>query len=541
MNGILVRAGTRGDGVTGEDVTANARTIRTVPLHVQGSGWPAVLEVRGEVVIPVRDFERLNAAQAKRGDRLFANPRNAAAGSLRQLDARISAARPLAFFPWGLGETSAGMAPSWSQLVQRLRDWGFRVSDLFAWVRGAAGCLSYFERISGLRDRLPFEIDGVVYKVDSLRDRNRLGFTARAPRWALARKFAAREDTTVVEAIEPSVGRTGVITPVATLRPIALAGVTVMHATLHNQDEVQRKDVRVGDTVVVKRAGDVIPEVVMVLKEKRPRDARPWRMPATCPACGAPVVREPGQAAHRCVGGLHCSAQLQGSLLHFASRGAMDIEGLGERLAAQLVSKGIVGNVADLYRLRQADLACLERFGERSARKLIERIEASKATTLPRLLYALGIPQVGEATAARLADHFGGLQALLGADRDQLNQVAGIGAATAAGIRQFFLDTQNQAVATALLRCGVRAAARPQAKSTPLAGKSFVLTGALASMTRQQAKRRLAASGARATESVTPRTDYVVAGEAPGAKARRARALGVKVIDQKQFLALVGA
>jgi len=519
----------------------SACQVRTVPLRLQGSGWPRVLEVRGEVVIPLADFARLNAEQAKRGGRLFANPRNAAAGSLRQLDPRITAARPLAFFPWGLGETSASVAPSYSKIVERLRQWGFRVSTLFASVRGAAGCLAYFRRIGAQRDALPFEIDGVVYKVDALRDREALGFTARAPRWALAHKFAAREETTIVEDIVASVGRTGAITPVATLKPVVVGGVTVTHATLHNQDEVERKDVRIGDTVLVQRAGDVIPEVVAVVKEKRPRGARPWRMPARCPVCGAPVVREPGEAAHRCLRGLYCPAQLEGSLRHFASRSGMDIEGLGEHLVEQLVAKGKVKSVADLYRLREGDLTSLERTGERSARKLLERLERSKATTLPRLLNALGIPGVGEATAARLAEHFGSLPALLDADREELERVPDIGPATAAEIRDFFRDKRNRAVIEALLRAGVRAAAPPRPKATALSGKTFVLTGGLESMTREEAKRRLAASGARTSESVSRQTDYVVVGAAPGAKAARARALGVKTIDEKQFLKLIGA
>jgi DNA ligase (NAD+) len=401
--GVLVQAGTRGDGTTGEDVTANVRTIKTVPLRLQGKGWPRILEVRGEVVIPKKEFERLNAEQARRGDKIFANPRNAAAGSLRQLDPRVTASRPLAFFSWGLGEVSEPIAGRYSEVVPRLKEWGFRTTEFFETVRGPQGCLAYYRRIAEQRDRLPFEVDGVVYKVDDLAARERLGFTARAPRWALAHKFPAHEETTLVEDIIASVGRTGVITPVAKLRPVQVGGVTVTHATLHNEDEVRRKDVRIGDTVIVRRAGDVIPEIVAVVKEKRPHGARPWTMPKTCPRCGSQVLRAAGEVAHRCMGGLYCPAQVEGALLHFASRRAMDIEGLGEKLVEQLVAKGLVKTVADLYRLREADLVALERMGEKSARKLLDNIEKSKNVTLARFLYALGIPQVGEATADLLA------------------------------------------------------------------------------------------------------------------------------------------
>ena len=538
--GRLATAGTRGDGTTGEDITANARTIRSIPLRLLDAGWPDVLEVRGEVVIPVKDFERLNAEQAKRGDRLFANPRNAAAGSLRQLDSRITAERPLAFFPWGLGETSDRIAERYSEIVARLRQWGFRVSALFDTVRGAKGCLAYFHGIAERRDGLPFEVDGVVYKLDALRERERLGFTARAPRWALAHKFPAREETTQLEDIVPSVGRTGVITPVATLKPVQVGGVTVTHATLHNQDEVERKDVRIGDTVVVRRAGDVIPEIAAVVKERRPAGARPWHMPKSCPVCGAQVVREPGEAAHRCLGGLYCPAQLEGALLHFASRRAMDIEGLGEKLVGQLVARHRIRTVADLYRLKKEDLAALEHMGEKSAAKLIERIERSRRPTLERLLNALGIPQVGEATAAQLARHFGSLEALMDATADAVQQVSNIGPAKAEEIHAFFRQKRNREVIQALLDAGVQAAASRARKAAPLGGKSFVLTGSLESMSRDEAKDRLAGLGAKVTESVSRRTDCVVVGADPGSKADKARELGVKMIGEKEFLEIVG-
>jgi DNA ligase (NAD+) len=412
-HGVLMQAGTRGDGSTGEDVTANVRTIKTVPLRLQGKDWPKVVEVRGEVVIPKKDFERLNAEQLKQGAKIFANPRNAAAGSLRQLDPRVTAARPLSFFPWGLGEVSEPVARRYSEVSKHLGEWGFRITEFFRVVHGPDECLKYYQEILAKRDKLPFEIDGVVYKVDDLRARDQLGYTARAPRWAIAHKLPAQEETTVVEDIMASVGRTGVITPVAVLRPVQVSGVTVTHATLHNQDEIERKDVRVGDTVIVRRAGDVIPEVVGVIKDKRPRGARKWHTPDKCPVCGSQVIREEEEAAHRCMGGLVCSAQRMGAILHFASRHAMDIEGLGDKLVQQLVDKDMVKTVADIYRLKKGELADLERMGEKSAQNLLEQIEKSKNTTLARFLHALGIPQVGEATAQLLADQFGSLDDIL--------------------------------------------------------------------------------------------------------------------------------
>ena len=540
-DGLLVRAGTRGDGRTGEDVTPNVRTIRSIPLKLRGRGWPRVVEVRGEVVIRKKDFERLNAQQLAQGGKVFANPRNAAAGSLRQLDPRITAARPLSFFPWGLGEVAGGRLPGrYSEVVAMLRQWGFPVTRLFRTVAGVEACLAYYAEVAARRDALPFEIDGVVYKVDELAARDRLGFTARAPRWALAHKFPAQEETTVVARIEASVGRTGVVTPVAVLRPVQVGGVTVTHATLHNQDEVERKDVRVGDTVIVRRAGDVIPEVVGVIREKRPPGTRPWRMPAHCPVCGADVVREEGAAAHRCVGGLYCPAQRMGALRHFASRRALDIQGLGEKLVEQLVAKGLLRTVADLYRLKQADLAALERMGEKSARNLLDQIEKSKTTTLPRLLYALGIPQVGEATARALAEHFGDLDRLLDADEAALQEVEGIGPNVAAEISAFFRQPHNRQVVQALGAAGVHwpKPARPR-PGLPLAGKTFVLTGALQSMSREEAGERLRALGGRVGASVSRKTDYVIVGAGAGAKADKARDLGIPMLDEAAFLRLL--
>lgn len=540
-NGVLMQAGTRGDGETGEDVTANVRTIRTVPLHFQGKGWPKVVEVRGEVVIPKKDFERLNAEQLKQGAKIFANPRNAAAGSLRQLDTRVTAARPLSFFPWGLGEVSEPVARRYSEVSKHLRDWGFRVTEFFRVVNGVDECLKYYQEILAKRDKLPFEIDGVVYKVDDLRARDQLGYTARAPRWAVAHKLPAQEETTVVEDIMASVGRTGVITPVAVLKPVQVSGVTVTHATLHNQDEVERKDVRVGDTVIVRRAGDVIPEVVGVIKEKRPRGARKWHTPDKCPVCGSQVIREEEESAHRCMGGLVCSAQRTGAILHFASRHAMDIEGLGDKLVQQLVDKNMVKTVADIYRLKHDELADLERMAEKSAQNLLEQIEKSKSTTLARFLHALGIPQVGEATAQLLADQLGSIDDIMEAERETLEQIHGIGPTMAEDIYEFFHEKHNRGVIRDLLKAGIHwpKPARVK-KSTALAGKTFVLTGGLSTMTRDEAKRRLQDLGAKIVGSVSKKTDYVLVGEEPGSKADKARELGVTMLDEKEFLKMLG-
>jgi len=540
-SGVLVQAGTRGDGTTGEDVTTNVRTIKTVPLHLQGKGWPKTVEVRGEVVIPKKDFERLNAEQLKQGAKIFANPRNAAAGSLRQLDPRVTASRPLSFLPWGLGETSEPIARRYSEVVKHLKDWGFRVTEFFRAAHGMDECLKYYREILAKRDKLPFEIDGVVYKVDDLVARDNLGFTARAPRWAIAHKFPAHEENTVVEDIIASVGRTGVITPVAVLRPVQVSGVTVTHATLHNQDEVERKDVRVGDTVIVRRAGDVIPEVVGVIKDKRPRGTRKWHMPDKCPVCGSQVIREEEEAAHRCMGGLVCSAQRMGAILHFASRHAMDIEGLGDKLVLQLVEKGMVKTVADIYRLKKDELADLERMAEKSAQNLLEQIKKSKDTTLGRFLLSLGIPQVGEATAQLLADQFGSLDGIMDADRETLEQVHGIGPTMAEDIYSFFHEKHNRGVIRDLLKAGIHwpKPARVK-KSSALAGKTFVLTGGLSTMTRDEAKRRLQELGAKVSGSVSKKTDYVIVGEEPGSKADKARELGVTMLDEKEFLKLIG-
>lgn len=550
QDGVLVQASTRGDGYAGEDVTANVRTIRAIPLKLHGRGWPEVLEVRGEVVIPIADFKQLNDEQLSREGKVFANPRNAAAGSLRQLDSRITATRPLSFFPWGLGATSAAVASCYSQVIKHLKDWGFRVSEFFDVVHGADACLKYHADILKRREKLPFEIDGVVYKVDDLGARERLGFTSRAPRWAVAHKFPAHEEHTVVEDILASVGRTGVITPVAVLKPVQVSGVTVTHATLHNEDELNRKDVRIGDTVIVRRAGDVIPEVVGVIFDKRPRRTRHWHMPTKCPVCGSDVVREEEAVAHRCIGGLYCSAQRVGAILHFASRHAMDIQGLGDKLVEQLVGLEMVKTVADLYGLKADVLAALEltgekatrKLGEKSAQKLLAQIEASKDTTLARFLHALGIPQVGEATARELAEHFGDIDSLMRADRDSIDAVPNIGASMAEDIHAFFHEKHNRDVIARLRDSGVHWPKPAQRRvASPVAGKTFVLTGTLETLTRDDAKEKLHALGAKVAGSVSKKTDYVVVGEDPGSKADKAKELGVTTIGEKELLDLLGA
>ncbi len=541
-DGGLVRAGTRGDGSNGEDVTLNVRTINTVPLRLRGSGWPELLEVRGEVVIRKEDFAQLNRQRLERGEQPFANPRNAAAGSLRQLDARITAQRSLSFFPWGWGEVSTPIADTHAALVDRLREWGFRANQELRVVEDAGGCLEYYRELGSRRDQLPYEIDGVVYKLNHLAERDRLGYTARAPRWALAHKFPAHEENTLVEDIVASVGRTGVLTPVAMLRPISVGGVTVSRATLHNQDEVQRKDVRVGDTVVVRRAGDVIPEVVAVVLERRPRDARPWKMPQKCPVCGSQVERLGEEAAHRCMGGLYCPAQRVGAILHFASRRAMDIDGLGDKLVQQLVDQGLVKTVADLYHLSADALVKLERVGRKSAENLLAAIGRSKETTLPRFLYALGIDQVGEVTAVQLAEHFGELPALEQATEEELQQVSDVGPAVAQSVHGFFQQPHNREVIERLIETGVRwpvPKARPV--RAPLAGKTFVLTGTLDAFSRDEARQRLQDLGAKVTDAVSKQTSFVVVGKEPGTKVDKARRLGVELLDESQLLELLRA
>ena len=538
--GLFVQAATRGDGTLGEDVTQNVRTIPSVPLRLLGDDWPGVLEVRGEVYMSKRGFAALNERARARGEKTFANPRNAAAGSLRQLDPRATAGRPLAMYCYGVGEIAGGdLDPTHSGTMRRLAGWGLRVSPELATVRGSAGCLDYYRRIGVRRDGFDYDIDGVVFKVDELALQRQLGFVARAPRWAVAHKFPAQEELTVVEAIEFQVGRTGAVTPVARLRPVFVGGVTVSNATLHNLDEVQRKDVRVGDTVFVRRAGDVIPEVVRVLPERRPAGTRLVQLPAACPVCGSEVIKPEGEAVARCTGGLYCPAQRKEAVLHFASRRALDIEGLGEKLVDQLVDGGLLHDPADLYALGRDRLAALERMGEKSADNLLAALERSRHTTLARFLFALGIREVGEATAQALARQFGSLEAVEAADEATLQETPDVGPIVASHVAAFFRQAHNREVIAKLRAAGVAWEESPPAQGPkPLAGKTFVLTGAL-SRPRDAVKDQLEALGAKVSGSVSRKTDYVVAGEEPGSKLAKARELGVTVLDQAGLAALL--
>jgi len=537
--GKLVCAGTRGDGVEGEDVTHNVRTIRNVPLELRGTDWPERIELRGEVVLPIAAFRRLNRERERRGETPFANPRNAAAGSLRQLDPRVAARRPLAFFPWGYGESSERLGNSHLQILRRFAHWGFALTDFLRPIRGLDEALAYREEMAARREDMPFEIDGLVFKVDDLALRERLGFTARAPRWAIAWKFPAHEASTVVEDIIASVGRTGVVTPVAQLKPVLVAGVMVSRASLHNEDEVLRKDVRVGDTVLVRRAGDVIPEIVLVLRDRRPADSQPWHMPARCPVCGSEVLRLPKEAAHRCTGGLFCPAQRMGAILHFASRRAMDIRGLGEKLVAQLVDRELVKTVADLYRLQKDTLLSLPRMGEKSAEKLLEEIGRSRQTEFARFLYALGIHQVGESTAKALARHFGDLPPLLAASVEELQEIPDVGPVVAEAIRHFFAQKHNREVIDALLAAGLHWPKVEKKGRDLLQGKRFVLTGSLPHLSREAAKERIEAAGGKVVSAVSAQVDFVVVGAAPGSKLAKAESLGIARLDEAGLLELL--
>ena len=539
--GHLVRAATRGDGTTGEDVTANVRTIRSIPLRLRGDA-PALLEVRGEIFISNAGFKRLNAEAAERGDKVFVNPRNAAAGSLRQLDPNVTATRPLEIFFYALGVLEGADLPkTHTEVLAMLRNWGLRVSPEVKQVHGAEGCLSYFEDMASRRSSLPYQIDGVVYKVDRLDLQRELGFISRAPRWSVAHKFPAEEALTVLRAVEFQVGRTGALTPVARLEPVFVGGVTVSNATLHNMDEVERKDVRLGDTVVVRRAGDVIPEVARVLLDRRPAQAEKISLPAVCPVCASLVVRDADAAVARCTGGYRCSAQRKERLRHFASRRALDIEGLGEKLVDQLVEADLVRSPADLFALTQSGLAALERMGAKSAANIVDAINKSKQTTLARFLFALGIREVGEATAAVLAQHFGAIEPLLDADLDTIQRVPDVGPVVATHIRAFFDDPANRKLIVDLQAAGVTwpaPAAEPEGEQ-PLVGLSFVLTGTLESMSREQAEASLRALGAKTAGSVSRKTSYVVAGSDAGSKLRKANELGVAVLDESALLVIL--
>ena len=534
-HGAFVQGTTRGDGFAGEDVTANLRTVRGIPLRLRTGRPPSLLEVRGEVLMYKRDFEALNARQRERGEKAFANPRNAAAGSLRQLDPRITASRPLRFSAYGTGDASGFHEPATqAALLDALAEMGVPVSAERAVASGTAGLLRYYRRLEQRRTDLPYDMDGVVYKVNRLDQQRALGFVARAPRFAVAHKFPAEEATTELLGIDVQVGRTGAITPVARLKPVFVGGATVTNATLHNEEELRRKDIRVGDMVIVRRAGDVIPEVVHAVPGTRKPRAPEFHMPKRCPVCGSAVVRLPDEAVARCTGGLFCPAQRKQALLHFASRRALDIDGLGDKIVDQLVDGGLVGTPADLYRLTAADLASLERMGEKSAQNLLDALARSKRTTLARFVYALGIRNVGEATARDLASHFGALEPLMAADEEALEEVPDVGPVVAASIAGFFRERHNRDVIGALRRAGVswdegapRVAARGRA-----AGKTFVLTGTLPRLTREEATELILSHGGKVGGSVSKKTDYVVAGADPGSKLAKAEALGVTVLDE---------
>ena len=549
-DGLFVQAATRGDGATGEDVTANIRTVRSIPLLLHGSNLPRVLEVRGEVLMEKAAFARLNARQLDAGQKQFANPRNAAAGSLRQLDSRITAGRSLSFFAYGIGALDGVALPaSHSALLDWYQTMKVPVSPERAVVFGAAGLLAYFDAITQRRAGLPYDIDGVVYKVNQIEAQQRLGFVSRAPRYALAHKFPAEEALTTVQDIEVQVGRTGAITPVARLAPVFVGGVTVTNATLHNEDEVRRKDIRIGDTVVVRRAGDVIPEVVSFVEALRPPDARQFVMPSACPVCGSPIVKGDDEIIARCSGGwTHCAAQKKGGLMHFVSRRALDVEGLGDQLIEQLVDKGLIDTAADLYRLDADALAGLDRMGVKSAQNVLDALQKSKRTTLARLIYGLGIRHVGESTAKALARHFGSLDALqqgaTNGDGSALLEVADVGPVVARAITEFMRDPDNVALLQALRDAGLHWTESAQVVAAasvagPLAGKTFVLTGGLPNLSRLDAAALIEAAGAKVASSVSKKTGYVVAGEDAGSKLQKARELGITVLDEAQLLALL--
>ena len=540
-DGLLVRAATRGDGTSGEDVTANVKTIGAIPLRLSGKAVPDVIEVRGEIYISRDGFEALNAKQREKGEKTFANPRNAAAGSLRLLDSSITAQRPLTMYCYAVGKCSDGvLAETHSKVLEQLRGWGLRVSHEHAVVTGAEGCYNYYKKLLQRRDKLPYEIDGIVYKVNRFDQQQTLGFVSRAPRWAIAHKFPAQEKTTKLLAIDIQVGRTGALTPVARLEPVEVGGVVVTNATLHNQDEIARKDVRVGDTVIVRRAGDVIPEVVSSVISKRKKGARKFKFPTHCPECGSDVVRIEGEAKARCSGGLVCPAQRKESIKHFASRRAMDIEGLGDKLVEQLVDEKIIKNAADLYSLSKQQLAGMARMGEKSAQNLIDALEKSKATTLPRFIYALGIREVGEATARSLANHFGSLEKIMAASSEELEKVPDVGPVVARNIETFDHQAHNRDVIEQLIKAGVHWDDIDVSHSDeqPLKGKTIVLTGAL-SMPRSEAKDALQAMGAKVSASVSKKTSVVFAGADAGSKLVKANELGVTVLDESSLQRLL--
>ncbi len=541
-DGILVEAATRGDGATGENVTANIRTVRAIPLRLRTDNPPKVIDVRGEVMMFKSDLDKLNERQRKAGLKEFANPRNAAAGSLRQLDPRITAQRALRFFSYGIGLLEGAQMPSThSGLLDWYLEIGMPVCSERAVVKGASGLLEFFHRIGAAREHLPYEIDGVVYKVNRVAQQQKLGFVSRAPRFAIAHKFPAEEALTVVQDIEVQVGRTGAITPVARLTPVSVGGVTVTNATLHNEDEIHRKDIQIGDTVIVRRAGDVIPEVVAFVPEMRPINARKFVMPSACPVCGSPIIRLEEESIARCSGGwVKCAAQRKGGLLHFVSRRAMDIEGLGDQLVEQLVDKHVITTAADLYKLGFTSLAALNRMADKSAQNVLNALEKSKSTTLPRFIYALGIRHVGEATAKEFARHFGSLDGLMHASEEQLLEVADVGPVVARSIRAFFSDPLNIELIEQLRAAGISwSESASESAPKPLLGKTFVLTGTLPVLTRDKAAEMIEAAGGKVAGSVSKKTSYVVAGEDAGSKLAKAQELDIPILDEAGLLQLL--
>jgi DNA ligase (NAD+) len=543
-DGVLVRGATRGDGNTGEDITQNIRTIPSIPLHLLGSGWPAVLEVRGEIYMPKAGFDALNEAAAKKGEKGFMNPRNAAAGSLRQLDPAITASRPLEMCSYNIGWVEGGELPGkHSAVLHQLNAWGLRINPEMRVVKNIEECIHYYDYLAKKRDALPYDIDGIVFKVNDYALQERLGFIAKSPRWAVAHKFPAQEELTKLLAVEFQVGRTGAITPVARLEPVFVGGVMVSNATLHNADEIRRLDLKIGDTVIVRRAGDVIPKVVSVVVERRPENAQAIQFPVVCPVCGSAIERIETEAVARCSGGMVCEAQNKQAIKHFVSRKAMDIEGLGDKLVDQLVDEKVIANVADLYGLEEKTLASLERMGAKSAANLMAALEESKETTLPRFLFALGIREVGESTAQALANAFGNIETIMAADEHILLDVQDIGPVVAQHILYFFANPRNIEIIERLQAAGIHwpVPEKKAAADQPLLGKIIVLTGNLESMSRSEAKERLQALGAKVTGSVSAQTDLVIAGASAGSKLTKAESLGIEVIDETAFLSLLSS
>lgn len=541
MGGVLERAATRGDGSTGEDITDNVRTIRSIPLRLSGEHIPSVLEVRGEIYISKDGFNKMNQQALEKGEKVFVNPRNAAAGSLRQLDSSITAKRPLAMCAYSVGKVEGDLPQNHLGVLQKLSAWGFSVSDQRQLAQGVDECIAYYNEMSNKRDALAYDIDGIVFKVDSFDLQKKLGFVSRAPRWAIAYKFPAQEATTILNSVEFQIGRTGAVTPVAKLEPVKVGGVTVSNASLHNRDEIERLGLRIGDTVVVHRAGDVIPKVVSVVLSRRPKNAALIQFPDVCPVCASRIVYVDDEAVARCSGGISCGAQQKEAIKHYASRQAMDIDGLGDKIVEQLVDEGLIQNVADLYALDVSQLSALERMGEKSGENLVKAINKSKQTTLPRFLFALGIREVGQATARNIAVHFGSIETLAGAELEELMEVNDVGNVVASYVHAFFKNEDNVGLIKKLQQAGV---SWPNIEikvrsDSPFSGKTCVLTGTLEKMTRDEAKDKLLALGAKVSGSVSSKTDWVIAGPGAGSKLKKAEDLGVKVIDEVTFIEML--